>query len=348
MASFTSTFGDLLGALSQSFRLSVYLPALAFVVLNAFTLQPYINQSAFYQAITSSELILISTLITIAIGAAYALSALNVPLTQLYEGYAYRDTWVGRGLAMLHYHRKVSLEQKAQEFERQANLRENDFQVLQDSFIQRGLVSRELWKAYAAYQNALNQHERASDELLRFYPTDEKRILPTRLGNVFANFEDYPRQLYGMESVLLWPRMVPALIQSKYGELIEREKMGFDFFLNMSFLSVLFAIAYSAINLHFSAHLNLLVPSATLLCSWLFYRFAIMAAQNFGVSVRVAFDLHRQALRETLKMHDPTSFDHEQQQWRFLAQILVGAEPLDAWKTIFKYAAPPPSDTAEE
>ncbi len=340
MASFTSTLGDLLGALSQSFRLSVYFPALVFVVLNAFTLEPYLNQTLFYKVVASSELLLAAALITLALGVAYALSVLNIPLTQLYEGYAYRDTWLGRRMTMLHFHRKELLEEKAQELNSQANLWEGKFQVLQDDVTRRGLVTRALWRAYGAYQNASSKRDRVNDELLRFYPADEKRILPTRLGNVFANFEDYPRQLYSMDSVLLWPRMVPALIQSKYGELIEREKMGFDFFLNISFLSFLFALSYSASNLYFTARLNMWVPMIAVLCGWLAYRFAIMAAQNFGVSVRVAFDLHRKALRETLGMQEPSSFEEETAQWRFLGQLLVEPDRLETWKKIFKYPLP--------
>lgn len=349
MAGLTATISDLLGALSQSFRLSVYLPALVFVSGIAFTLAPYINQTAFYKAVTSTEWVAVGVLITVALGLAYMLSVLNVPLTQLYEGYVYRESKVGQFLTMLQYHRKKSLEAKAVKFNQQFDSWVNKFEVLRESLAQGGLGALEVWEAYGEYLNASSKRDRLNDELMRFYPSDETKILPTRLGNVFASFEDYPRAMYGMESVLLWPRMVPALIQSKYGELIEREKMGFDFFLNSSFLLFLFTFAYTALNLYMSAHLFLLVPIAALTGGWLCYRFAIMAAQNFGVTVRVAFDLHRNALRQSLGMKEPYSFDDETEQWQFLAKLLVGEEPAaQSWKAIFNYSAQVSTDTSDD
>lgn len=346
MAGLTATLSDLLGALSQSFRLSVYLPALVFVSSIGLALEPYIRQTTFYKAITTAEWITVAVLITLSLLIAYALAVLNVPLTQLYEGYAFRDHFIGRLWTQLHYHRKKRIEQQSEVLSGQAAFQFSELKALEETG-EIGQSTLAAWKTYAHYLESAAKSDRLNDELMRFYPQDQN-ILPTRLGNVFAKFEEYPRQLYGMESVLLWPRMGPLFVKSGYSEVIERQKMGFDFFINLSFLSLVFAVSFSSISLYFAAYLNLLVPIVALFCSWLFYRFAIMAAQSYGVAVRVAFDLHRSELRKSLGIKDPKSFEEETQQWQDLASFLLASKKLGGWTEIFEYPPEQASDLGKD
>ena len=65
------------------------------------------------------------------------------------------------------------------------------------------------------------------------FPSAYDGLSATSLGNSIAAFEDYPRIRYGIDSIALWPRLLPILRDEKYHEYVAQEKMTFDFLLNM-------------------------------------------------------------------------------------------------------------------
>src|SRR5207253_6830880 len=61
----------------------------------------------------------------------------------------------------------------------------------------------------------LQNRKRAGDllaaERLRDYPPDERRLLPTRLGNVLRSMEDRAGPRYGFLTVTVWPHLFAVL-----------------------------------------------------------------------------------------------------------------------------------------
>ncbi len=307
MSGITATLADLLGALNQSFRLSAFFPAALFVAANAVLAKQYL--ASLYQEIAALEIGGFALAFSLALAISYSLSILNGPLTQLYEGYTFRHTLLGKLLTMY-------------------NLKK--IRWLADQVREKGDLKLQAQMEQATINN----------ELMNSYPVEAKAILPTRLGNVLAAFEDYPRHSYAIESIALWPRLVPILIKSGYAEIVERQKMGFDFFLNLSFLSIVYALEYSAVSMHMSARLVVLIPAMYLLLAWVFYRFAILAAYGFGTTVKVAFDLYRDALREAIGLENPTNFGREKGMWEQYSNFVLA---IDRRKPISVFIYPRPT-----
>ena len=69
------------------------------------------------------------------------------------------------------------------------------------------------------------------------FPVRESSILPTRLGNVIRSFEGYPNARYGIDGIVLWPRIVPKL-PKEFADSLDGAKSSFDFMLNCSVLSI--------------------------------------------------------------------------------------------------------------
>jgi hypothetical protein len=57
------------------------------------------------------------------------------------------------------------------------------------------------------------QYERTSNIALlaREFPGQSDYILPTRFGNVIRAFEFYPKAMYGIDSISVWPRLIKII-----------------------------------------------------------------------------------------------------------------------------------------
>jgi hypothetical protein len=261
---------------------------------------------------------------TLSLALGYVLSILNVPLTQLYEGYFFRHTLPGRLLTLLQIQRWDWIDKRMKDLDDVIDERagkKDDAEAKEYPW-----RNVKYWYVYQRYIESQTERSALAAERRNYFPKNEDVIMPTRLGNVFAAFEEYPTRRYGIDAVALWPRLLPALVGSGYAQVVERQKMGFDFFLNLSVLSGIFALEYSALNLYFVAKLNLIVPLLCLFIAWLCYRFSILAAVGFGTTVKVSYDLHRRALRKALGLSEPAQFDQEVSQWE---KYSVFAELLD-------------------
>jgi hypothetical protein len=114
---------------------------------------------------------------------AFLLGTFTTPFVRLYEGY-WRKGWLTslmRGRQKEARHRLV---EKLRDMDKkQTELEPNEEQD------------------YLSYKHTC-YHK---------FPLNEARLKPTRLGNVLAAAEEYPRQRYEMDAVLWWPRMVALM-----------------------------------------------------------------------------------------------------------------------------------------
>ena len=58
-----------------------------------------------------------------------------------------------------------------------------------------------------------NKNAPCYQDIYLFYPGRHRldELMPTRLGNILKNAEVYPKLRYGIDSVLIWPRLYPLL-----------------------------------------------------------------------------------------------------------------------------------------
>jgi hypothetical protein len=243
---------------------------------------------------------------------------LNVPITQLYEGYVWENSLLGRW-------------------------RTRCYQEKWDSLDARWRGLRTL--VYAEQKAPKDPSEKASTTQTYFneiarqrrgeLPIARQSVLPTRLGNIIRNFENYPRDRYGMSAIPLWPRLL-AKVDSGYAAVLDDTKTSFDFALNCSFLStasaltvLIFGVAHSQVPS--SLRTKLLVVGAVLgfvMLSYMFYGMMISRAVAWGEVVKGAFDLYRNALLNQLGYSTPKTLKQERELWEEISQrLLFGDSP---------------------
>jgi hypothetical protein len=158
------------------------------------------------------------------------------------------------------------------------------------------------------------QKERAAGATTRFqleYPADD-RVMPTRLGNALRAAEDQAGQLYGLETVDVWPRL-HILLPEKMEAILADERNQLDLAARLCLIflisGLVFAVAlswplFNAVGMpHRLRWLS--VPLADLVLAWLSYRGAVNAAIAYGVDMGTAFDLYRFDLLRAMHLRLP-------------------------------------------
>ncbi|MFF3091625.1 hypothetical protein ACFVRB_42295 [Streptomyces nojiriensis] len=142
-------------------------------------------------------------------------------------------------------------------------------------------------------------------------------VRPTRLGNIFKAAELYPQLRYGIDAVLVWPRLFQLLPGGLLGALATA-RAELSALLVRAVLSCAFAVLGAGCVAARGG------PPALLLCclwggvllAWASYRGALNAALVYGQHVRVAFDLHRLDLLEALGEERRPGPDAERERWK--------------------------------
>jgi hypothetical protein len=168
-------------------------------------------------------------------------------------------------------------------------------------------------------------------EVRDYFPSEETPILPTTLGNTIAAFEDYPWTRYGIDAIVLWPRLLPTLTKENYAAYVEREKAALDFALNICFLLLVLGVEIVYVGLLFGGECVdwVIAICSVLLFAYGVYGVAVAAAYNWGTTVRVAFDLYRYHLLRALYGRPPHNFSAERKMWQRISQFVregIGSE----------------------
>ncbi|GII29130.1 hypothetical protein [Planotetraspora mira] len=131
------------------------------------------------------------------------------------------------------------------------------------------------------------------------YSGEESSVFPTRLGNVLQAAENYPRDRYGVDTILFWPRLfslLPEQFQRDYEEYVAN----YEFPLVVSFLASI-ATTISGMAMLLTGQPPLLyglVVGGGFVAAYVAYRFALSGAEELGEQQRTAFDLYRDKLLE--------------------------------------------------
>jgi len=122
------------------------------------------------------------------------------------------------------------------------------------------------------------------------YPLDRWTFLPTRLGNILRRGETTAGERYGLETMVVYPRLYPHLSTSVHGSVSTR----LDLIDATCTFTILFAVqALLALPLVWRVDWWSLLPAAYLLLALVAYRGARSVAERFNETLYVAFHLHR-------------------------------------------------------
>jgi uncharacterized repeat protein (TIGR01451 family) len=253
------------------------------------------------------------------------LFSLDTQIIQMYEGYPWQNSLLGRWM-------KGVQRRKLQTLQTRAGLL---FALMRD----RDTPDRERMRA------PRSETER---RLPMEFHDDGDFVLPTRLGNVLRAFEQYPFTQYGMDAIYLWPRLV-ACIPESYATAIGGARTSLVFLLSLSFLGTVLGLATLAAGLVYlppDPGVHVWIPAAGFLLAslWLYQR-SFAAAADWGHYVKGAFDLYRWGLLDQLGYQQkPRTREAERELWeRITWQIVFGDQrvALNARRPWVDYADPP-------
>lgn len=166
------------------------------------------------------------------------------------------------------------------------------------------------------------EHPKQLRRAVETYPDDEDWILPTRFGNAFRAVEVYPRVIYGLDAVPLWPRL-QAVLPQQFRDTLEESKAQLDFCLNIMLSAVCITLAYAALALWYQ-HLPICwIPIIGTLIAAIGYLLALSAVGQYGLYLKSAFDLYRQELAEQLGYELPQSIVGEREMWQALSRMMI-------------------------
>lgn len=184
------------------------------------------------------------------------------------------------------------------------------------------------------YQRVLAEVDLAVDYEHIYYafpfPDEPEEVMPTRLGNILKNSEQYSNQRYDMDAVLLWPRLY-AVLPENFLKTFGGAKAALDFMLVISGLSILFAFLTGIYLLVVQGAwwLFLFCYLGGLAVAWLAYGNALEAAITYGQLIKSAFDLYKDELRKQLGYEQPKSLEKERDFWRNLYELIFKGEASD-------------------
>jgi len=308
---------NLLSAVSGQFGktliFSTLLPVIIFIVLaRVFAvplLPPDLQILGGFEALDPQWKLAVTTFVALVLTG--LLYNLNIPIIRFYEGYPWRESWIG----------KWKIERARSRF---------------DALKARWRGMRTLVYASSPADEILDRWREIGSAVNRQFPNERGLVLPTRLGNTIRSFEVYPNVQYEMDAIVLWPRLL-GVMEKEYAAAVDEAKSSFDFMLNCAVLSA----ATSALILvtGLLRPIPLAVPgrsaawlieiAAFALLSHLFYLVSVGRAAAWGEMVKGAFDLYRGALLRKLGYEEaPATRAEERQLWDDLSrQILYGDSP---------------------
>lgn len=286
---------DAIKALAQTLNVATIFPAALFVLVHVYWILPQLWPEADFVSVPAFTFSISVTLIL-----SYTLYAFNFPLTRVIEGYK------GRALPVV---KDILADLRAEKKNQLKQLKDQIFELANSNDPARDL-------------------ELAAEEycLEREFPGNENSVLPTRVGNTIAAFEYYPQVRYKMDSIALWPRLVPILHKRNFLDFVIQEKTIFDFLLNMFVVVITLGleIFYLSLCLGPGYWLAAVISLAiTAIAGIIFYEGLVIAARQWGTTVRVAFDLYRDDLYLELGLEPAPTFQEERKRWEQISEFLL-------------------------
>jgi hypothetical protein len=347
MSALIQNLSDFFKLLIESFNLSTTFPALIFVVLVQLFVLPLLPNDLLPR---SDEMSIVTTQLSLTIISvgfiAYLLDAANLQIIRLFEGYWFLDAFPSRQLRS-YTQKYVS--------ETQADIRK--LERLAESLIDQAERERKRVRQLELLDlvDILNARRHALlREIAEKYPEDPSNVLPTPFGNVIAAAEYYSKKTFGMDAIVLWPFLVPTLTKKNYSQYVVREKAAMDFLINLTVLLAAFGCVFAVVELwvnglDWRVIRNLSLVTLGCLTT---YILAIQRAASWGTTVRTAFVLFREDLRQTLRLREVQDYEDERKLWQkasnFFRARRSEAKLLEWGNVIFDAPTSQPSERSKE
>lgn len=319
---FTTLLGELKGWFGRAFLLAVWLPVFVFAstawAVYLAGAGKLASGAAAWATWRADEKILLSVVFILVVTlVAFVLDFAQVSITRLFEGY-WAELPLLRTLGRRWRH----------SYELEISRLDQRLEHLSEKIPELEAAARPV-EPLKAELNRLTQRR-----LLCFPPPGfETHLMPTRFGNLYKAAELYPYARYGMDSVIIWPRLREVL-PDKIVERLQEVKTAVDFLLLFSVLSILFSLLAVPYLWAQGAQARLVLACASgLPLGWLSYRAAISPAQAYTELLKVTFDLHRKALLKALGLSVPVTLSQEQALWRDISDFIFrGIPPAQDWQ----------------
>lgn len=193
----------------------------------------------------------------------------------------------------------------------------------------RWLVARQL-----AHRNRIFQEQRSVTKAYKKTPSPELKgqlvqlqdrlaafpsgeLMPTRLGNLLRAAELRPYDKYGLDAIVCWPRLWLLLPDTARGDLSSARAE-----LNAAARLWVWSWLFGLWSLWAWWALPIAVVAA-----WVAYRWAIAAAQTYGMLIEAAFDFYRDRLYIALRLRLPPDSSQEWGMGRALTEYLRRGAP---------------------
>jgi hypothetical protein len=154
------------------------------------------------------------------------------------------------------------------------------------------------------------------------FPERRDLVLPTRFGNAIRSFEAYSRVVYGLESIVGWPRLI-AVIPADFRQTIEDAKAQLDFWVNLWFGSPLIVTIYIVLHLWSGLSPEPWIPVLALAMAFVAWRGALVASGEWGMLVMSSFDLFRGDLSKKLGLKMPQNLQEEREMWTLMSETMA-------------------------
>jgi hypothetical protein len=177
------------------------------------------------------------------------------------------------------------------------------------------------------------QIDLALDRAIRL-PREKSQLLPTAFGNTIRAFENYPAEIYGIDAISGWNRLL-AVVPKDYRQMVDDAKALMDFWVNIWILCALAALEYICMYLFVSQASSrgfaigpvrpetVLFLFVLLLCALAASWRARSAATEWGDMIKSAFDVFLPDLLIKLRFPHPKSIEDERKTWTSFSKVFL-------------------------
>lgn len=306
----------------RDFVVAYVMPVLIGCCAVAFLFRETGQAHAIYQAILEERSFTSLTLLVLAVwGIAILLMTWNHALYRALEGYwgpLKRDNWV---------------EEWKDQFDDELNVLEK-----QKEAIETLPEGRDRDAEMGTYIKALIARREK-------YPYRRDLILPTRFGNVLKAFETYSLDIYGIDSIPAWSRII-AMVPDSFAAQISGARATVSFFVNLwaicllvssiAFAKLIAACVWESIRTGWQTPASALEPTIALLValglSYPCYEWAVSSAIAWGDLVKSTFDLYLPALAKQLGYQLPSSAARRREFWGEITSTFLALEAIQPEK----------------
>lgn len=183
---------------------------------------------------------------------------------------------------------------------------------------------------------SLETIEKYKDLLLKFrerFPPKREDVLATSFGNIIRAFESYPIELYGMDPVPIWTRIM-VVVPTDHRDLLRNAKSNVDFSVNMIYLMLILLIEFIICVVISTSIKSIWILLIAVLLVWLAYKLSLIAAIEWGEDVKAVFDLFRYDLLSKMGIEVPLTWEGEREKWIHISQSFLYWYEIDLQRKI--------------